>query len=101
MSNKKITPPEVFLPPEYETADISAVQACFAGTATPEQQKRALAWIVYRAAATDDVEYRPDARDHAFASGRRFVGLQIRKLSAINVPALNHAKGLTGESRSS
>lgn len=58
-----------------------------AGTATPEQQQRAISWIVLRAAATDDVEYRTDPHDHAFASGRRFVGLQIRKMQGINVAA--------------
>jgi len=86
---KNPIPPAVFLPAEWELSDALAIQALNAGTASPEQQKRALAWMVYRAAATDEVEYRPDNRDHAFASGRRFVGLQIRKLMAINVSALS------------
>jgi hypothetical protein len=103
-SNKKnVAPPAVYLPADWEISDVSAVQACIAGTATPEQQRRAIKWIVYRAAGTDDVEYRPNDRDHAFASGRRFVGLQIRKLSAINTAALRHAQGADNgvESRSS
>jgi hypothetical protein len=79
---KKI--PEVFSPATWTPADILAIQSCVSGTATPEQQQRAIAWIVYNAANTDDVEYRTDSRDHAFASGRRFVGLQIRKLMALN-----------------
>ena len=79
--------PEVFAPATWTPADIYAIQACIAGTATPEQQQRAIAWIVYNAAATDDVEYRPDARDHAFSSGRRFVGLQIRKLMVLKASA--------------
>jgi hypothetical protein len=78
---KKI--PEAFSPATWEVADVMAVQACVAGTATPEQQQRAIDWIVYRAANTDEVEYRPEERDHVFASGRRFVGLQIRKLMAL------------------
>ena len=86
---KPTTPPEVYLPAEWELGDASCVQALHAGTANASQQKQVLDWIVYRAAATDDVEYRPDARDHAFASGRRFVGLQIRKLMAINVGAMS------------
>ena len=89
MSKKTTTPPAVYLPAEWDLADASAVQQLAAGTANADQQRRALNWIVYRAAGTDDVEYRPDARDHAFASGRRFVGLQIRKLMAINVGALH------------
>lgn len=79
--------PEVFTPAPWDVADASAIQNCIAGTATPEQQQRAMHWIVYAAANTDDVEYRADSRDHAFASGRRFVGLQIRKLMAINTGA--------------
>lgn len=81
--NPKIPP--VFKPAEWDIADVHAVQACFEGRATPEQQKRAMDWIVYRAAATDDVEYRTESRDHAFSSGRRFVGLQVRKVQALNI----------------
>lgn len=93
MTRKKI--PEVFTPADWQVADILAVQACVAGTATAAQQQRAIAWIVYAASAVDDVEYRPDARDHAFASGRRFVGLQIRKLMALRASAFskNHENG--------
>lgn len=91
--------PVAYEPAKWDVADVAAIQACMGGTATPEQQKRVLDWIVLRAAATDDVEYRQDARDHAFTSGRRFVGLQIRKLMAINTGAFSkngeHNAGLS------
>lgn len=96
--------PSPCIPAEYENADISAIQALMAGTATPEQQKRALNWIVYRACTTDDVEYRTESRDHAFASGRRFVGLQIRKLMGINLGIFRknqEPERLAAESRAS
>lgn len=82
-----VVPPPVYLPAKWENADVAAIQALYGGTATPEQQKRALNWIVAFAAAVDDVEYRTDPHDHAFASGRRFVGLQIRKLIQLNLGA--------------
>lgn len=73
-------PPPPYLPPLWEPADATALQALAKGTADADQQKRALNWIVNGASNTYDLEYRPDSRDHAFASGRRFVGLQIIKL---------------------
>lgn len=68
-------------PVSYEPQDMHAVQALRRGDATPDQQKRALAWIIESAAGTYDLSYRPDSdRDTAFAEGRRFVGLQLVKL---------------------
>ena len=89
MAKPTPTPPPAYLPATWELADAVAIQALNAGTANADQQLRALNWIIYRAAATDDVEYRPEERDHVLASGRRFVGLQVRKLMAINVGALS------------
>lgn len=83
--NQRKQPPKVYEPAPWDLADAAAVQACFGGTATPEQQQRAIKWIMYAAAGKDDVEYRTDPRDHAFASGRRFVGLQIGKMIQLNL----------------
>jgi len=68
------------MPPAWEPADASALQALARGDASPDQQQRALNWIIYDACGTYDLDYRPDARDHAFVSGRRFVGLELVKL---------------------
>jgi len=81
--------PLPYAPIPYEDADVAAMQALQRGDATPEQQKRALEWIVKSAAGTYDLEYRPDTRDHAFCSGKRFVGLQVVKLLHISLAALN------------
>ena len=89
---RRVTAPPPYLPPEWLPADASAIQALVRGDATPEQQQRAINWIVYAAAATNDLEYRTEDRDHAFASGRRFVGLQINKMIGINVNAIVNAK---------
>lgn len=79
---------EVFFPVDYELPDVAALQATMAGEATPEQQQRALTWIIYTACGTYDLDYRTEPRDHAFASGRRFVGLQIVKMLKLNKAAL-------------
>jgi hypothetical protein len=76
-------------PPAYEIADVSAVQALMNGTAEPHQQQRALKWIIEIACGTYDMSYRPDSqRDTDFAEGRRFVGLQLVKLTKLNTARL-------------
>lgn len=79
MSKIEEVPPPYY-PPTWDPADASSLQALARGDANKDQQQRALNWIIYRAAGTYDLEYRTDGRDHAFASGRRFVGLEIVKL---------------------
>lgn len=76
-------------PAGYEDADVAAFQALADGKATPDQQKRALRWLIERGAATYDLSYRPGgedgARDTIFAEGRRFVGLQVVKILKLKV----------------
>lgn len=80
------------MPPPWEPADVSAIQALARGDASPDQQKRALDYII-NAAGTYDLSYRPDSeRDTAFAEGRRSVGLNIVKLVHISLAALKQAK---------
>lgn len=69
--------PEPFIPAPYTESVTAALQALERGEADSGQQQLALAWIINDAAKTYDLEYRTDGRDHAFSSGRRFVGLQI------------------------
>lgn len=83
-------PPLPYAPAPWEDADITAIQALERGEASPEQQKRALKWIIDNAAQTHDVEYRSEPHDHAFCSGRRFVGLQIIKAIKLNLRAFNN-----------
>lgn len=72
-------------PVDYEDADIYAIRALAAGVANEGQQKRALEWIINKAAGTYDLSFRPGgaegARETDFAEGRRFVGSQIVKLT--------------------
>lgn len=78
------TNPEKYRPnltpeaPTCEPADAAAIQALQRGNATTEQQKRALTWIIEKAATTYETSYRkggPEGdRETVFAEGRRFVG---------------------------
>ncbi len=78
--------PPPWLPPEWELADASAIQALAAGTASTIQQQRALKWIIEKCAGTYDVGWHPEG-DHlaSFSAGRRFTGMQIVKLVNVNV----------------
>lgn len=79
-------------PPSFEPADAAAIQALAKGSATADQQKRALAWIIEKAAATYDFPYRPGGhegdRDTVLAAGRMMVGQQIVKLMKIKIGLL-------------
>lgn len=66
----------------WQLADASAIQAVSAGTASPEQQKRAMGWILKHACMLPEWPYQPGAndRDTNIALGRQLVGHQIVKL---------------------
>lgn len=81
------------IPPEWDLADAVAIQALVDGSAEPHQQKRAMQWIVERAAGTYEFNYYPGDRDTCFALGRAFVGQQIVKLMRINVSAMRANNG--------
>lgn len=85
--------PLAYEPAKWEIADVVAIQACADGTADATQQKRVINWLIHNAACTDDVDYRTNEREHVFTSGRRFVGLQLRKLIGLNVAAIQQSKG--------
>ena len=76
-------------PAPYEPADVGAIQALARGEAEPHQQIRALKWIVEAVCGTYDQSFRPESeRETSFAEGRRFVGLQIVKLSKVDISKL-------------
>lgn len=82
-------------PPAWEPADAAAIQALLRGDATSDQQLRAIKYIVNDIAGTYDLSYRSGEdgrRDTDFAEGKRHVGLQIVKLSKLNLAALRQAK---------
>ena len=68
----------------FDMADVSAVKGVAAGTASPEQQIRAMQYILVVLCAVDDMTFRPGGEDGRrasdFAEGQRFVGTQIKRL---------------------
>lgn len=85
-------PPQVE-PPKYEVADIQAFQALQRGDCPPHLQKRALDWLIQKAAGTYDLSFSPgDDRLTSFAEGRRFVGLQVVKMLALDANKMGNTK---------
>ncbi|MHB9436133.1 MULTISPECIES: hypothetical protein [unclassified Mesorhizobium] len=83
-------------PATYDDLDVAAVKALAAGNASEGQQKRAIAWIVHKAAMTYDevfVPGQPDVGHHL--TGRRNVGNQILKLVNTPIDLLRKPKGNT------
>lgn len=65
----------------FELPDAQALKALSNGEAEPQQQQRALRWIVHNVCRLNRLSYQPDSdRATAFAEGRRFVGLQVMRL---------------------
>ena len=71
----------------WQLADAAAIQALTRGDADPEQQKRALNWILRQACMLPEWAYQPGAsdRDTNIALGRQFVGHQIVKLQHVDM----------------
>ena len=76
------------IPPPYEEADVHAIQALHKGDASPDQQQRALKWLIEKACGTYEFNFYPTDRETAFALGREFVGQQTIKLLHLNPPRL-------------
>jgi hypothetical protein len=68
---------------QFARPEANAIRAVAAGTATPDQQRLAIAAIGQKACLIDEISYVPGGPDAEratiFAEGRRFVGIQIRR----------------------
>ncbi|QND67646.1 hypothetical protein HB777_29390 [Mesorhizobium loti] len=83
-------------PADYDDLDVEAVKAVAAGNASEGQQKRAMAWIVHKAAMTHDEPFVPGQPDvTARLTGRMSVGRQILKLVNTPIHLLTKPKGTT------
>lgn len=78
--------------PKYDRADAVAMQALAIGQATEEQQKRCVDLVLNGLCAVDGMSARPASVNDTFiAEGKRFVGLQIKKLFTINPSEIDRA----------
>lgn len=74
-------------PAPFDRADMAAIKALRDGTATPDQQQRALGFILFMSGYRIN-QYRPgSARDSDFASGLAWVGNQIETILALRMPS--------------
>lgn len=73
-------------PADYDAEVVHAVRAVHAGEALPHQQQKFWDWLMYVTAGGegwDDLSFRigeDGRRETDFAEGKRFVGLQVRKM---------------------
>ncbi len=77
------------LPAKYDPSDSHAIRALACGTASAEQQRQALDWIIHVACRTYDEPYHPGRdgqRETDYALGMAHVGRQLVK----------HANGVPG-----
>ncbi len=73
-------------PTQVIPADIGAIKALVAGTATEYQQQLVVAFLM-RATGINEMEFRPEGdRASTFASGKRFVGMQFFQLAKAVLP---------------
>lgn len=78
---------EPWKPCDYEYRDVVALKALADGKATPEQQVRALKWVVEKAGGLYEEHYYSGVdgeRNTSFALGRAFAGRSVVKL--VNMP---------------
>ena len=87
------------LPPDAEIladpADAHALRALHTGTATADQQQRALKWVLICACDVGGMPWHESDRNTAFALGRLFVGKEIGRLLTCDISTLRrelHAK---------
>lgn len=77
------------MPPKWDIEDAGALQALARGDAPPNQQQRALKFIIETVCETYGLGWHPSGPHEAsFAAGRRFPGLQIVKLLRLNLAKL-------------
>lgn len=74
------------LRPEFTKAHASLVKQLFAGTLDQEGQRQVVRFLVEDLCGTYDLSYRPESeRNTVFAEGKRFIGMELVKLSKINL----------------
>jgi hypothetical protein len=85
-------PASSWLPVDWDLHHASAIQALARGDANEDQQRLALRWILVDACQVDEPSYCPGGeegrRDTDHHEGRRWVGIQIRKLMNVAVSKL-------------
>lgn len=83
-----------------ELADAHALRAMSNGTASADQQQRALKWILHKACVVGGMPYEETDRDTAFQLGRLFVGKEIGRLLTCDLASLRRQQRVQDQSPS-
>ena len=83
-----VLPNSGFEPAPLRAMDAVAIQAIAAGTASEEQQKHGLKWILESPCALQVWAYRDTQRESDIALGRQFAGQHIVSAMTANVATL-------------
>jgi hypothetical protein len=87
MAKRQWVPP--WFPVTPGVADAAAIQAITRGEATPDQQTRAMEFIVRVICDATTMSYSPESHsDTDFAEGKRFVSLQIVRICSMSLSQL-------------
>lgn len=81
------------IPADYDVSIVASIQALISGVAEPHQQQIAMKWIIEQASGMYEFQFYPTDRETAFALGRGFVGMQLVKLSKLNVSQMRKQNG--------
>ncbi len=93
--------PSAWLPvSDYTADDVYAMQALAKGEATPEQQTRAINWIINSVCATYEEPFRSEVdggeRETSFALGKAFVGRTLVKMINLSPRLAAQLRGNNG-----
>lgn len=77
-----------------ELADAHALRALDSGTASSEQQKRAMKWILGKACVVGGLPWRESDRETTFMCGRQFIGKQIGRLLTCDLSSLRRQQNV-------
>ena len=89
---KPVFPKSGYEPARLRVSDAVAIQAIAGGTATEEQQRSGIKWILDHACALPVWAYRESQRESDIALGRHFVGQHIVSAMNANVSKLKKAE---------
>jgi len=97
LQRAKSQPDRPWQMPQIEDADIFALQAMATGTANAGQQQRAYEYVVRALCETDRMSFWPGGEDGKratdFAEGKRWVGVQLRRIEKMRPDHRSDAAG--------
>lgn len=79
--------------PEHKLADIAAIKALYIGEASPDQQKRALTWIIQKMSNVSGSSFDSDPATYGFKEGKRKIGIDLTYVLSTSLDVFKTKKG--------